>query len=124
MRWLDPVQLAGTAKKAVLSQQFATYADEREMQVALVLAEPARTYDGVPTKRGSFVILGGDEVYPTARLFCQGRWMGGRVSSICRAAAGRRSSRRRRFIRRARNHAPSPAARFACALWNRKGTFW
>lgn len=103
VRWLDPVQLAGTAKKAVLSQQFATYADEREMQVALaprieyfdysdakgdefwfdyisdvgdgfdptygmayLLAEPERTYDGVPTKRGSFVILGGDEVYPTA----------------------------------------------------------
>jgi len=103
VRWLDPVQLADTGKKAVLSQLFATYADQREVQVALapeaeyydysdagdgdfwfdyiadvgdgfdptygmahLLAAPALTVDNVETRRGRFVILGGDEVYPTA----------------------------------------------------------
>jgi hypothetical protein len=103
VRWLDPVQLADTAKKAILSQLFATYADQREVQVALapdvayfdysdagdgefwfdhiadvgdgfdptygmayLLAAPTLTVDNVETRRGRFVILGGDEVYPTA----------------------------------------------------------
>ena len=103
VRWLDPVQLANTAQKAILSQVFATYADEREVQVALapdieyfdysdaegdefwfdyisdvgdgfdptygmayLLAAPDLKVDDVATQRGKFVILGGDEVYPTA----------------------------------------------------------
>ena len=103
VRWLDPVQLADTAQKAILSQLFATYADQREVQVALapdveyfdyseaegdefwfdyiadvgdgfdstygmayLLAEPELKLDNTQTRRGTFVILGGDEVYPTA----------------------------------------------------------
>ena len=103
VRWLDPVQLADTAKKAILSGIFATYADQREVQVALdpnpiyfdysksgdgefwfdyiadvgdgfdptygmahLLAPPTLKVGEVETKRGEFVILGGDQVYPTA----------------------------------------------------------
>ncbi|HST60310.1 MAG TPA: hypothetical protein VLK84_16505 [Longimicrobium sp.] len=106
VRWLDPAQLTGTAVRAVLSDVFGAYADQREMQAALSrevdacdytaqdeiwidyvadlgdgfhstytvawllaqarlrLSDPAGKTHDLP--RGRVLVMGGDQVYPTA----------------------------------------------------------
>lgn len=106
VRWLDPAQLAGTAVRAVLSDVFGAYADQREMQAALgrnakpcrytdqdeiwidyvadlgdgfnstytvawLLAQDRLRVPGPDQKvhdlpRGRVLVMGGDQVYPTA----------------------------------------------------------
>jgi hypothetical protein len=98
--WLQPVQLAGTALRVILSQLFGAYLDKRELQnalpsktydeatgrdelwfdfvadlgdgfdstysVAYLLAQPGLAVDGQQLPRGQVLLMGGDEVYPTA----------------------------------------------------------
>jgi hypothetical protein len=106
VRWLDPAQLCGTAVRAVLSDVFGAYADQREMQAALsrevkpcdytgrdeiwidyvadlgdgfhstytvawLLAQDRMRVPGPDGKthelpRGRVLVMGGDQVYPTA----------------------------------------------------------
>jgi hypothetical protein len=106
VRWLDPAQLTGTAVRAVLSDVFGAYADQREMQAALsreiepcdytaqdeiwidyvadlgdgfhstytvawLLAQARLRLAGPDGKthdlpRGRVLVMGGDQVYPTA----------------------------------------------------------
>ena len=106
VRWLSPVELLRAGVKVVLSSLFASYADKREVQQALLAealsvrpADSERTVAGLrrrhrrgfdatytvagcsrptsstrnpPTDRGgplpraSVLVMGGDEVYPTA----------------------------------------------------------
>ena len=98
--WLSPRQLAGTAMRVILSEQFGAYLDKRELQnalpgdvyhthagtpelwfdyvadlgdgfdatysVAYLLGQPSLDLAGAPRPRGRLLIMGGDEVYPTA----------------------------------------------------------
>ncbi|HEX6371170.1 MAG TPA: metallophosphoesterase [Longimicrobium sp.] len=106
VRWLDPAQLCGTAVRAVLSDVFGAYADQREMQAALsrevepcdyteqdeiwidyvadlgdgfhstytvawLLAQDRLRVPGPDGRahdlpRGRVLVMGGDQVYPTA----------------------------------------------------------
>jgi hypothetical protein len=107
VNWLSPSQLADTGLKAVIAATFGSYADKREVEVAVspiddaqsaqlffdysekqelwfdyvadlgdgfnptyaiayLLAKEQLAVDGHATERGRFLVLGGDQVYPTA----------------------------------------------------------
>lgn len=100
VRWFSPSELVRAGVKAVLSDLFGSYADNRELQavrsdirtedygdrdemwidyvadlgdgwdstyaIARLLAEPTLAFGGTSTERGNILVMGGDQVYPTA----------------------------------------------------------
>ncbi|MTI87738.1 MAG: MFS transporter [Balneolaceae bacterium] len=102
--WYNPIQLAKTGIKTIISSIFGNFNDKREIQAALyqnsdkqhfydyrdhdevwidyisdlgdgfdatytmasLVAKPELELEGEKTKRGNILIMGGDQVYPTA----------------------------------------------------------